>query len=227
MKRYLFMLFMAICVAYAGESGGFIGGSLSLNNTHYSGTYSAVSNGIITQYPHSNDSSDKFGLSVRFGYQKFSADSRFGGRFYVEYNNNGYAAYRDEGGKAHKMDAYALGLNADVLFELVSLNGVVLGIFAGGGVVFDNHKFTNAQYAIYQENPYVNRGATLSGYGLAYQGGVSLSFAGKHRLEFEIKRSGVVSDYDSGFIYVGANAERLELEARGFLSYRVNYAYVF
>ncbi|WP_295699043.1 outer membrane beta-barrel protein [uncultured Helicobacter sp.] len=227
MMKKLFLCANCLCVsvAYAGHSGFFIGGSLSLNNTHYSGVYSTQDNGTTTHYPHGNDSHNAFGLSAQLGYQRFSADARFGARFYIEYNDNGYAKYIDEANISHKMDAYGLALNVDLLFELLQMKNATLGVFAGGGVMFNTQTFTKTHYSIYQED--FTSAASLKGYGLSAQAGVSLTFNDKHRIELEIKRSNLVSDYDSGYIYVGAQAESLKLEAQGFLSYRLNYAYVF
>lgn len=228
MIRRLFFLCITLCInaqlAYTGHSGFFIGGSLSLNNTHYDGIYSTRENDITTYYPHSNDSQNVFGASVRFGYQKFSSDARFGARFYIEYNNNGYARYIDERGSKHKMDAYAIAMNADILFELLQIANATIGIFAGGGAVFDAHKFTNAYYSIYT-NGFAP--ATLTGYGLCAQAGLSLTFSDKHRIELEIKHSNLVSDYDSGYISLNNQAESLILRAKGYLGYRLNYVYVF
>ncbi len=209
----------------AGESGVFIGGSLSLNNTSYSGVYSTLENNITTDYPHSNYSHNAFGASARIGYQKFSSDARFGGRFYVEYDNNGYATYRDENGAKRKMDAYSLALNADVLFDIKQFQSAVFGIFAGGGLVLSTHKFPKSGYSIYKDSD--NSPATLEGYGLSAQAGLSLTFLQKHRVELEVKYANFVSSYDSDFIHLGTKAESLKLEAQGFLNYRLNYIYVF
>ena len=86
MRKYIFIFVALANLLNAGESGVFIGGSLSLNNTSYSGAYSTLENNITTNYPHSNYSHNAFGASARIGYQKFSTDARFGGRFYLEYD---------------------------------------------------------------------------------------------------------------------------------------------
>ncbi|CUU39792.1 outer membrane beta-barrel protein [Helicobacter typhlonius] len=227
MKKHIFA-FVVVAVANllnAGESGVFIGGSLSLNNTSYSGVYSTLENNITTDYPHSNYSHNAFGASARIGYQKFSSDARFGGRFYVEYDNNGYATYRDENGAKRKMDAYSLALNADVLFDIKQFQSAVFGIFAGGGLVLSTHKFPKSGYSIYKDSD--NSPATLEGYGLSAQAGLSLTFLQKHRVELEVKYANFVSSYDSDFIHLGTKAESLKLEAQGFLNYRLNYIYVF
>ncbi|TLD88828.1 outer membrane beta-barrel protein [Helicobacter sp. MIT 03-1616] len=227
MKKHIFA-FVVVAVANllnAGESGVFIGGSLSLNNTSYSGVYSTLENNITTDYPHSNYSHNAFGASARIGYQKFSSDARFGGRFYVEYDNNGYATYRDENGAKRKMDAYSLALNADVLFDIKQFQSAVFGIFAGGGLVLSTHKFPKSRYSIYKDSD--NSPATLEGYGLSAQAGLSLTFLQKHRVELEVKYANFVSSYDSDFIHLGTKAESLKLEAQGFLNYRLNYIYVF
>ena len=196
MKKHIFA-FVVVAVANllnAGESGVFIGGSLSLNNTSYSGVYSTLENNITTDYPHSNYSHNAFGASARIGYQKFSSDARFGGRFYVEYDNNGYATYRDENGAKRKMDAYSLALNADVLFDIKQFQSAVFGIFAGGGLVLSTHKFPKSGYSIYKDSD--NSPATLEGYGLSAQAGLSLTFLQKHRVELEVKYANFVSSYD-------------------------------
>ena len=227
MKKHIFA-FVVVAVANllnAGESGVFIGGSLSLNNTSYSGVYSTLENNITTDYPHSNYSHNAFGASARIGYQKFSSDARFGGRFYVEYDNNGYATYRDGNGAKRKMDAYSLALNADVLFDIKQFQSAVFGIFAGGDLVLSTHKFPKSGYSIYKDSD--NSPATLEGYGLSAQAGLSLTFLQKHRVELEVKYANFVSSYDSDFIHLGTKAESLKLEAQGFLNYRLNYIYVF
>lgn len=225
MRKYIFIFVALANLLNAGESGVFIGGSLSLNNTSYSGVYSTLENNITTNYPHSNYSHNAFGASARIGYQKFSTDARFGGRFYLEYDNNGYATYRDENGTKRKMDTYSFALNADILFDIKQFQSAVFGIFAGGGLVFNAHKFPKSGYSIYKD--FDNSPAALKGYGLCAQAGLSLTFLQKHRVELEVKYANFVSEYDSDYIHLGTKAESLKLEAQGFLNYRLNYAYVF
>lgn len=143
----------------------------------------------------------------------------------MEYDNNGYATYRDENGAKRKMDAYSLALNADVLFDIKQFQSAVFGIFAGGGLVLSTHKFPKSGYSIYKDSD--NSPATLEGYGLSAQAGLSLTFLQKHRVELEVKYANFVSSYDSDFIHLGTKAESLKLEAQGFLNYRLNYIYVF
>lgn len=224
MKKILFTLLLAHC-AYAGQSGVFVGGSLSLNNTFYQGLYSVQENGATTEYPHSNYSPNALGLSLRVGYQKFSSDAKLGARIYLEYNNNGYGSYKDELGRTYKMDMSGFDVGADLLFEVLQLESATFGIFAGGAVGFNSHKFTNAQYSIYQST--LTTPAKLEGYGLNAHSGVSLTFKGNHRIELELQYANFVSDYDSGIIRSADKAESLKLEAQGFLKYRLNYFYVF
>lgn len=66
---WIFYLLMSLGIfeLRAGESGLFLGGSLSLENAHYDGLFITQSAGPMRYYPHSNDSKNHIGFALRGG----------------------------------------------------------------------------------------------------------------------------------------------------------------
>lgn len=229
---FLCLMLLGIFELRAGESGLFLGGSLSLENAHYEGLFVTQGAGPVNYYPHSNDSTNHFGFGLRGGYQFFTSDARLGARIYLDMNG-GNATYKDEMQKKYAMDTSYLGFNADLLFEIIQMGDATLGVFAGGGYSHLTHQFKDSYYTIHSD--YDNEGAEVKGSGWNYQFGISLTIKGKHRLEWEMRYYQATLKYESplvsGFIAAAPPPiwadELLSLRVSDIVVYRFNYVYVF
>ncbi|TLD82115.1 outer membrane beta-barrel protein [Helicobacter sp. MIT 05-5293] len=230
---WVFYLLMSLGIfeLRAGESGLFLGGSLSLENAHYDGLFITQSAGPMRYYPHSNDSKNHIGFALRGGYQFFTSDARLGARIYFDYQS-GSATYKDEMQKEYLMDTHYMGFNADLLFEILQVNHTTLGVFAGGGYSLLTHQFKDGYYTIHSDN---HEGAKIKGSGWNYQAGISLTIKSKHRIEWEMRYYQPTLRYESAIVsgYVtGANPsmwadESISLRISDMIVYRLNYVYVF
>lgn len=130
MKKQILALFIVFGVAFAEESGLFVGGSVGVHNAKQEMTtkMTLIANGY-TGYDNRSDSESDASFGLILGYKNMM-QPHYGVRFYLNYDHN-LLDITQESGKSETKSYKIVGINGDYLYDFSDAFGLFVGANLG------------------------------------------------------------------------------------------------
>ena len=130
MKKQILALFIVFGVAFAEESGLFVGGSVGIHNAKQEMTakMTFISTGY-TVYDNRSDSESDASFGLILGYKNMM-QPHYGVRFYLNYDHN-LLDITQESGKSETKSYEIVGINGDYLYDFSDAFGLFVGANLG------------------------------------------------------------------------------------------------